>query len=82
LLIFEDTANPSSAFGAIMTCSQADEACPIVPGAEGRFVVPYEDPKIADHTPEETPRYAERCAEIASEMFYVFSNINKNENDF
>ena len=73
--IFEDEANPSSSFGAVMTCSHADEACPIVPGAEARFSIPYEDPKVADGTPEEASKYDERCFQIATEMFYVFSQI-------
>ena len=74
---FSDPFNPHDDFAAIMTCSYADEACPIVPGAEVRFFIPYQDPKAADNTPEEEARYAERCKQIANEMFYLFSNINK-----
>jgi arsenate reductase len=74
--VFEDPANPSKGFAAVMTCSHADEACPIVPGAEARFSIPYEDPKAADNTPEEAQRYLERSEQIATEMFYVFSKIN------
>lgn len=74
--VFEDPANPSEDFAAVMTCSHADEACPIVPGAEARFSIPYEDPKAADNTPEEAKRYLERSEQIATEMFYVFSKIN------
>lgn len=73
--VFDDPANPSQAFAAVMTCSQADEACPIVPGAEARFSIPYEDPKAADNTPEEVEGYLERSEQIATEMFYVFSKI-------
>jgi len=73
--VFEDLANPSQGFAAVMTCSHADEACPIVPGAEARFSIPYEDPKAADNTPEEAERYLERSRQIASEMFYIFSKI-------
>jgi len=73
--VFEDAANPSEDFAAVMTCSHADEACPIVPGAEARFSIPYEDPKAADNTSEEAERYLERSEQIASEMFYVFSKI-------
>jgi len=73
--VFEDPANPSQGFAAVMTCSHADEACPIVPGAAARFSIPYEDPKAADNTPEEEERYRERSEQIATEMFYVFSKI-------
>jgi protein-tyrosine-phosphatase len=72
---FSDPFNPQDGFLAIMTCSDADEACPFVPGAEARFSIPYEDPKIADGTPAEEERYAERCRQIATEMNYLFSGI-------
>ncbi|NBC83516.1 MAG: protein-tyrosine-phosphatase [Bacteroidetes bacterium] len=72
---YGDAFNPQKDFAAIMTCSDADEACPIVYGAAERFAIPYEDPKIADNTPEEETRYNERCRQIASEMFYLFSQI-------
>lgn len=63
--------NPKEGFAAVMTCSQADEACPIVFGAAARFAIAYEDPKLADSTSEEVQRYAERCQQIAREMLYV-----------
>ena len=69
----EDDPNPTEDFIAVMTCSDADAACPIVPGATKRFAITYKDPKEADDTPEEETRYDERCRQIATEMFYVFS---------
>ena len=74
---FDDDTNPTEGFTAIMTCSDADRNCPIVPGADARFLVSYEDPKVADNTPEETQRYDERCFQIATEMFYLMSEVNK-----
>lgn len=67
--------NPNTHFAAIMTCSSADEGCPIVIGAEKRFPITYEDPKLFDGTAQMDAKYAERSLEIASEMFYVFSKI-------
>ncbi len=67
--------NPNKGFIAAMTCSHADETCPIVYGSDSRVSIPYEDPKVADDTPEEELRYDERCKQIATEMFYVFSQI-------
>ena len=67
--------NPSSNFAAIMTCSQADEGCPFIAGAEKRIPITYEDPKISDNTEFQNEIYAQRSKEIATEMFYVFSNI-------
>ncbi len=72
---YDDAPNPGEAFAAVMTCSQADESCPVVKGASFRIPLPYEDPKIADGTPGEATRYHERCLQIATEMFYVFSRI-------
>jgi arsenate reductase len=68
---YSDPANPQKDFCAVMTCSQADAACPIVQGALDRISLPYDDPKAADGTPEEAARYDERCLQIAAEMFYV-----------
>lgn len=72
---YDDTFNPQKNFAAIMTCSHADESCPMVNGAEFRVAIPYDDPKIADNTPEEEVKYDERCRQIATEMFYIFSLI-------
>lgn len=72
---FDDPINPQSDFAAVMTCSEADADCPLVPGASARIKLFYEDPKVSDGTPEEAKTYDERCAEIASEMNYVFSII-------
>lgn len=69
--------NPATAFAAIMTCSQADGGCPFIAGAEKRIPLTFEDPKISDHTPEQSNVYAARSLEIASEMFYVFSKIKQ-----
>ncbi len=74
---FSDQVNPQGGFLAIMTCPDADEACPIVPGAAARFSIPYEDPKVADNTPKEALRYDERCQQIATEMFYLFGKVKE-----
>jgi len=72
----DDDFNPKSDFAAIMTCSQADEGCPFVPGAEKRSPITYEDPKACDNTPQQADKYSERSQQIATEMFYVFSQLN------
>ena len=72
---YDNPFNPVSTFAAIMTCSQADGACPFIAGAEKRIPITFEDPKIADGTPGQTQVYEERSMQIATEMFYVFSNI-------
>ena len=65
--------NPSGNYAAIVTCNSADEACPIVYGAEARFPVKYDDPKTFDGTDKMDIKYAERSLQIGEEMWYVFS---------
>ncbi|QDT31244.1 arsenate reductase/protein-tyrosine-phosphatase family protein [Thalassoglobus polymorphus] len=73
--VYHSPPNPTANFCAVMTCSSADEDCPVVAGADARFAIPYVDPKISDNTPEESATYDERSAQIAREMFYVFSKL-------
>ena len=73
----DDSFNPSSGFLAIMTCSEADKGCPFIPSAEKRISLPFEDPKAFDATSQQTEKYHERSLQIATELFYVFSNLNK-----
>ena len=58
-----------------MTCTQADENCPVVPGSEKRISLPYDDPKDFDGTPMETAKYSERVMEIGTEILYAFSQV-------
>lgn len=74
---YDDQFNPVSGFAAVMTCSNADEGCPFIAGAEKRIAVKFDDPKSSDGTPEMDETYFNRSFEIASEMYYVFSKIRK-----
>ncbi len=71
---YDDPNNPQKGFAAVMVCNEADEACPVVPGARQRFSIQFEDPKAFDGTPEEAKAYQERCRQIAREVFYVVRN--------
>ncbi len=73
--VYDDVKNPQSEFAAIMTCSDAEENCPFIPGVELRIGTTYEDPKAFDNTPLQDAKYDERCKQIALETFYVFSKI-------
>ena len=75
--LYNADSNPSSDFIALMTCSVADQTCPIVKGASARFAIHYADPRLCDDTPTETAAYNERCREIAREMFYVMSEVRR-----
>lgn len=60
---------------AVMTCSDADQNCPMVPGALVRARITYNDPKSSDGTDAEIQTYDERSAQIAGEMHYLFSRL-------
>jgi len=70
-----DEFNPKLDFAAIMTCSQADGTCPNIAGAEKRIPITFDDPKAFDNTPEQAKKYQERSIQIATELYYVFSQI-------
>jgi arsenate reductase len=69
-----DRYNPKKDFAAVMTCTDADQNCPIIPNAT-RISLPYVDPKISDGTNDEVSVYSERSTQIATEIKYVFSKI-------
>lgn len=77
---FDDPVNPKSGFAAIMTCSDADENCPFIPGAEFRLPLTYDDPKNADGTPEEAVRYDERVRQIGREILYAIQLASRKLN--
>jgi arsenate reductase (thioredoxin) len=74
---YDADTNPHERFAAIMTCSHADENCPVVAGMEKRISLPYNDPKDFDGTNLETEKYLERVKEIGREILYAFSIVNR-----
>ena len=72
---YSDDVNPQADYCAVMTCTDADEACPVVIGADERISLPYIDPKRADDSDHESEEYAQRCRQIAREMLYAFSVV-------
>lgn len=72
---YDDAFNSNSIFGAIMTCDSANEACPMVLGAEERFPITYKDPKAFDGTPQQDQKYLERSIQIATELKHVFEKV-------
>lgn len=74
--VYDDISNPSSNFAAIMTCGDAEENCPFIPGVELRIGTTYEDPKAFDGTEIQNEKYIERALQIGLETLYVFSKIN------
>lgn len=74
--VYDHPSNPQSEFAAILTCSDAEENCPFIPGVDFRIATTYDDPKVADNTSLQDRTYDERCRQIAREVFYVFSKLN------
>ena len=72
---YDDPFNQSANFAAVMTCSHADQNCPLVLGATARIALTYDDPKEYDGTPLEAAKYAERVHQIGREIFYAFSKL-------
>ena len=75
--VYHHPSNPNSQFAAVMTCSDAEENCPFIPGVEFRIGTTYDDPKASDGTPHEATVYLERSHQIAMECLYVFSRLKK-----
>ena len=75
--VFNREPNPSSNYCAVMTCSHADQNCPVAIGCDLRLAIRYEDPKVSDDTPQEAATYDERCAQIAREMLYAMSQVSR-----
>lgn len=73
--VYDDPKNPQKEFAAIMTCSDAEENCPFIPGVEVRIGTTYDDPKAFDGTSLQDEKYDERCKQIALETLYVFSKV-------
>lgn len=79
--VYDDSANPSTGFAVIMTCSDAEENCPFIPGVELRVATTYEDPKKFDDTALQSEKYSERSNQIAMETLYVFSLLKKSHDN-
>lgn len=68
-----DSFEATTDFIAVITCSNADLACPVIEGASDRLSLSYDDPRAADGSSYETDIYDECCRSISREMLYVFS---------
>lgn len=75
--VYNEDGNPRADYIGVMTCTHADENCPIVHGASERFSLPFVDPKEADDTPAEAATYDERLRQIGSEMFFLMATVSE-----
>lgn len=73
--VYDHEANPKTDFAAIMTCSDAEQNCPFIPGVALRIGTTYEDPKKSDGTPQQDETYLARFKQITTETLYAFSLV-------
>lgn len=73
--VYNHETNPRENFAAIMTCSDAEENCPFIPGCELRIATTYNDPKAYDGTVLQDEKYTERSNQIGMECLYLFSKL-------
>ena len=76
--VYNNENNPVKDFAAIMTCGDAEENCPFIPGVKLRIGTTYDDPKAFDNTPLQDSKYDERSRQIAMETLYVFYKVKEN----
>lgn len=62
---YQDPANPSEGFAAVLLCDSADVGCPVVHGASARFFLPFPDPKASDGSPLEGSAYEDTSRSLA-----------------
>lgn len=75
--LYDENINHQEGFAAVMTCSDADDQCPWIPGAGQRIALNYEDPKLYDGTDQEQARYDACNRQIATELFDAFQALQK-----
>ena len=73
--VFDRPPNPTTGFAAVMTCSAADMACPVVAGAAERIALPFDDPGALDDTDREIEAYDACCRRIARDMLFALSLV-------
>jgi len=74
--VYDHPICPDKKFAAVMTCGDADDNCPAIPGVQARIPITYTDPKVSDGTSEQSAVYAERSKQIATDMMLVFDELH------
>lgn len=74
--LYTESFENNRTYAVIMTCEDAEDNCPYIPEASERFSLTYTDPKIADGTNRETQIYSDCNRQIATEMFYLLSEVS------
>lgn len=78
---YDHASIPNEKLVAVMTCTDAEQNCPFVPGTELRLGLPYEDPRHHDGTASAAAAYDKTRDHIAREMLFVFDQVKKQLHD-
>ena len=73
---FDEILSPDTPLAAVMTCSDADQNCPLVPGAELRIPLTFDDPKQFDGSGREQKEYLKTALQIGREIIYAFRQVS------
>ena len=73
--MFTDLQNEISLYAKVFGRA-ATQQTRLVPGTEKRIPITFEEPKQFDGTPQQAGKYRERSLQIATDLYYVFSQIN------
>lgn len=68
---YDNFQDQKSNFIAVIVCSEANKSCLMVPGANGRIELPYQDPKYYDNTPSEQRKDDETCRLLLVNYFLL-----------
>ena len=69
---FDDAEN-ALPYHAVMVCAAGDAACPFIPMALSRTLIPFEDPGAWDDTEQAPEAYLKTATQIANEIQYLMS---------
>lgn len=70
-----DDPSSSQQYFAILVCSKGDAACPFIPDAAARVLIPFDDPGNFDGTPKAEEKYLEAASLIAGELHYFVQQL-------
>ncbi|MGM0636404.1 MAG: protein-tyrosine-phosphatase [Bacteroidota bacterium] len=73
--LYDNENNPKTDFSVLMTCAEADENCPYIPGAKRRASLTFEDPKVYDGQVDAVEKYKQTSLKIATEICYLIKHI-------
>lgn len=72
-----DDVSSHEPYVAILVCSKGDAACPFIPDAKARILIPFDDPGAYDGTADAAEAYFATAKLILNELHYFFQLLAK-----